>query len=126
MGGNRHAASVFDRSKDLGHRLSTHVGKQGPDAKQMALRGRNLNPRNNEKSVRGEAIRSLKFVFNEILMRITGIVIGYRNTAQASRPRRFDQLLGAAGCIRRKERMDVKVKSMNHEANLFPFDENAL
>ena len=72
------------------------------------------------------AIRSFKFVFDEVLMRTTGIVIRYRNTAQASRPRRLDQLLGAAGCIRRKERMDVKVKSMNHEANLFPFDENAL
>jgi hypothetical protein len=58
-------------------------------------------------------------------MHITGVMIRYGNTAQASRPCRLDQLLGAAGCIRRKERMDVEVKSMNHEASLFPFDENA-
>ena len=81
VGGNRHAASVFDRSKDLRHRLSTHVGKQGPDAKQMAFRCRNLDPRNNEKSLRRQAISPLKFVFYEIFMRITSIVIRYRDTA---------------------------------------------
>ena len=72
-----------------------------------------------------KAISSFKFVFDEILMHIAGIMIRYGDTAQPSRPRRLDQLLRAAGCIRRKERMDVKVKSMNHEASLFPFDENA-
>jgi hypothetical protein len=126
MRGNGHSAPVFDRPKDVRCRLSAHVGKQGADTKEVAFRRRNLNPRNNEKSVCRETVRSFKFVFDEVLMDIACVVIRYRDTAQASRSRRLDQLLRAAGCIRRKERMDVKVKSMNHEPNLFPFDENAL
>src|SRR5262245_7288278 len=126
MGGNRHAASVFDSPKDVRHRLSAHVRKQSPDAKQVALRRRNFNPRNDEKSLCREAVRSFKSLFDEIFMDITSVMIRYRDTAQASSSRRLDQLLWTASCVRRKERIDVKVKPMNHEANLFPFDENVL
>jgi hypothetical protein len=92
----------------------------------MTFRCRDLDPGNNKKSLSRQTVRPLKFLFYEIFMHVTGIMIRYRDTAQAAGPRRLDQLLGAAGCIRRKERMDVKIKSMNHNASLFAFDESAL
>ena len=81
VGGNRNAAAVFDRANDLRHRLPPHVGKQGPDAQQMAFRCRDLDPGNNKKSLRRQAVSPLKFVFYEIFVHVAGIMIRYRDTA---------------------------------------------
>ena len=53
-------------------------------------------------------------------MGLAGVVVGYRDSTEATAPGRSDHFLGAIAGIRGKKCVRVEIESMEHECVRFP------
>src|ERR1051326_2814917 len=106
---NGEATALVNDLADLACGFSFQVRQLGADTKQVSVRGRYLNSRQDEKVVNRHAIKSHQAFFEQVVHRVTRVVVGDRDSAQTFRLRCRDQIFRAGNSVAGKERMRVQI-----------------
>ncbi len=111
---NGEPAALVNDVADFARRFSFQIGQLGTDTKQMAVGGRHLDSRKNEKIVNGQSIESHQALLEQVIDRVTGVVIGDDNAVQALGARSRNHIFRAGNPVTGKERMRMQVDIQRH------------
>ena len=114
MRGNSEAAAFVDDLADFTCGRAFQIGNGRADAEQVAFRGRDFLPRDDEKAIDRCAVLSHQTLFQQISDRITGVVIGDGEAMQALGAGRRNVVFRARHAISRKEGVGVEVDLEGH------------
>src|SRR5437762_4041186 len=111
---NGESAALVDEVANLAGRFSFQVGQFCPDAKQMAIGGRDLDAGENEKVIDRLTVETHQTFLEQIVDRIACIVIGDGEPMQTFGPGRRDQILRAGNPVARKKRVRMEIDVQWH------------
>src|ERR1700730_8752598 len=80
----------------------------------MAVRRRDFNAGQNEKAVDWLTVGTHQTFFQHVSDRIAGVVVGHRDSVEAFRLRRGDQIFRTGNAVAREERVSVKIEIKGH------------
>src|SRR5213078_1264891 len=89
---NGEAAALVSDIAHFTRGFSFQIGQLGANTKQMPVRGRYLDSRQNEEIVDRHAVKSHQAFLEQVIDRVTGVVIGDGDPAQTFGARRGDQI----------------------------------
>src|SRR5262245_60896232 len=114
MRGNGETAALVNDIAHFARGLSFQIGQLGADTKQMTVRGSYFDSRKNEKIVDWHAIKSHQAFLEQVIDRVTCVVIGDGDPVQTFGARRGDQIFRAGNSITGKKRMRMQIDIKRH------------
>ena len=114
MRGNGETAALVNDIAHFTRGFSFQIGQLGADTKQMTVRGSHFDSRKNEEIVDGHAIKPHQAFLEQVVDRVTRVVICDGDPAQAFGARRGDQIFRAGNSITGKKRMRMQIDIKRH------------
>jgi hypothetical protein len=92
------------------------VRENSPYAEQMPFSGGDLDPRDNQKIVYRQTVRTHQSPVGQILYGVTGVVVCNRKSTQPFSASGFNELLRTTDAVPGKKRVAMKVDLQRHAA----------